>query len=234
MTLTTILIVDDHSVVREALCSLLQFHQKFQVVGEASTGREAVEQAAALQPAVVIMDIVMPDLDGFEATRQILRVAAASRVLALSAYRSETCIEDLLSAGVSGYLAKQESGETFTHALREIAAGRTFFSPSALRRIASLEQSGVGTGIERGRRQKPLTPRESEVLEQVANGAGNKQIATDMGISVKTVEKHRQQLMDKLDIHETAGLTRYAFETGVVFGLPEKLESVARQGKTLP
>jgi len=212
----TVLLAEDHAIVREGLRSLLELRGEFEVVGEASTGREAVELAELLRPAVIVMDIAMPILNGFEATRQILQSQPLARILVLSAHSDDEYIERLISVGGSGYLIKQNSGQILVHAVREIANGRTYFSPSITARLRSLEQKSKERGDKKTKQRRSLTSRETEVLQMVAEGSANKQIAAGLGISIKTVEKHRQQLMDKLNIHETAGLTRHAIATGVI------------------
>jgi len=211
----TILIAEDHGIVREGLRILLDLTAGFEVVGEASTGSEAVELAARLQPDVILMDIAMPTLNGFEATRQIQALSPSSRVLVLSAHSDEEYVEHFLAIGVAGYIIKQNSGQILVQAIREVASGGTFFGPPIEARIRHLKQTAFERG-ESGDKRRPLTPREAQVLQLVAEGSANKQIAVELDISIKTVEKHRQQLMDKLDIHETAGLTRYAIATGVI------------------
>lgn len=211
----TVLLADDHVIVREGLRTLLESQDDFEVVAEASTGREAIDLAQTLQPTVILMDIAMPILNGFEATRQIRLLSPRSKVLVLSAHGDDEYVEHLLSVGVSGYLIKQSSGQILLHAIREVAAGRAFFSASIKMRREHRQRVAREHG-EKTQGSPPLTPREAEVLQMVAEGAANKQIAAVLGISVKTVEKHRQRLMDKLNIHETAGLTRHAIATGVI------------------
>jgi len=212
----TVLLAEDHLVVRQGLVSLLRLDGRFTVVAEAQNGREAVELTRTLRPDVVLMDIAMPVLNGLEATRQILGENPSARVVILSAHSDDEYIDRMIAAGVAGFLEKQTSAEILARGLREVAQGRTFFSPSISRRLAlraDLPRNRDGMVREHATR---LTSRESEVLQLVAEGFANKQIAAHLGISVKTVEKHRQHLMDKLGIHETAGLTRYAIATGVV------------------
>lgn len=212
MKRVAIVLAEDHAIVREGLRALLEIAPEFDVVGEASTGREAVEMAARLRPTVVVMDIAMPILNGFEATRQILLAAPEVKVLVLSAHSDDEYVERMASVGASGYVVKQNSGDALVHAIKEIASGRSYFSPSITKRLRNAERKARESGAP----AKRLTAREAEVLQLVAEGAANKQVASRLGISVKTVEKHRQQLMDKLDIHDTAGLTRYAIATGVI------------------
>jgi DNA-binding NarL/FixJ family response regulator len=214
--LITVLLADDHAIVRQGLCALLNSDGHFSMVGQARTGREAVEMAEALKPDVILMDIAMPVLNGLEATRQILATNPAAKVVILSAHSDDEYIDRMRSAGVAGFLEKQTSAEILTKAIREVAKGNTVFSPSIAKRL-SAEQSRPRDreGLLKAHANR-LTAREAEVLQLVAEGSANKQVAASLGISIKTVEKHRQNLMDKLNIHDTAGLTRYAISTGVI------------------
>jgi DNA-binding NarL/FixJ family response regulator len=211
----TILLAEDHAIVRQGLCALLKADGHFQVVGEARTGREAVDLARTLHPDVILMDIAMPVLNGLEATRQILTANPSAKVVILSAHSDDAYIERMTAAGVVGFLEKQTSAEILTRAICEIAKGHTFFSPSIARRMEARQQPRDRDGLVRPSGNK-LTTRECEVLQLVAEGSANKQIASKLGISIKTVEKHREHLMAKLDIHDTAGLTRYAIASGVI------------------
>jgi DNA-binding NarL/FixJ family response regulator len=213
----TVLLAEDHTVVRQGLCTLLKADGHFQIVGEAHDGREAVELAQTLRPDIILMDIAMPGLNGMEATRQILAANPAARILILSAHSDDIYVERMQQAGAVGFLEKQTSAEILTRAIREIAAGRPYLSPAITRRLSAVAggrpRSREGLVKTSGRR---LTVREAEVLQLVAEGSANKQIAATLGISIKTVEKHRQHLMDKLNVHETAGLTRYAIAQGII------------------
>lgn len=212
----TVLMAEDHAVVRQGLCALLNADGQFLIVGEAKTGREAVDMAKTLRPDVIVMDIAMPVLNGLAATLQILAATPAARVLILSAHSDDEYIKRMCESGVSGFLEKQTSAETLTKAIREVAAGGVFFSPAITKRLRDEKRrprDRDGLIKVDGTR---LTARESEVLQLVAEGSANKQIAATLCISIKTVEKHRQHLMDKLNIHDTASLTRYAVAEGVV------------------
>lgn len=212
----TVLLAEDHTIVREGLRSLLELGGDVEVVGEAATGRQAVDLARKLRPTVVVMDIAMPVLNGFEATRQILRAVPETKVLVLSAHSDDEYVVHMAAVGASGYVVKQNSGQVLVHAVKEVASGNPYFSPSIVKRLRDAERKAGGSGAAGAKPQRPLTSREAEVLQLVAEGAANKQVAAELGISIKTVEKHRQQLMDKLDIHDTAGLTRYAIAAGVI------------------
>lgn len=212
----TVLLAEDHDIVREGLRSLLELSGEFEVVGEASNGRQAVELVSKLKPTVVVMDIAMPLLNGFEATRQILLAAPATKVLVLSAHSDDEYVAHMAEVGAAGYLVKQNSGQVLVHAVKEVASGRQYFSPSIIKRVGNAVRKSRENGAALAHSKRALTLREAEVLQLVAEGAANKQVAAELGISIKTVEKHRQQLMDKLDIHDTAGLTRHAISTGVI------------------
>lgn len=211
----TVILAEDHTVVREGLRALLAMDSGLEVIAEAQSGREAVEKAKALRPDVVVMDVAMPLLNGVEATRQIRQALPATKVLILSAHGDDEYVEQVMTLGASGYLVKQSSANLLAQAVRDIHRGKTVFSPSIAKRMRTRYEGG-------GRRGGPvpkaarLTSREVEVLQLVAEGKANKQIAAELGISIKTVEKHRQHVMSKLDLHDTAGLTRYAIAAGII------------------
>jgi len=213
----TVLLAEEHVVVRQGLCSLLNADGDFKIVGEARTGREAVELVRTLRPQVILMDIAMPVLNGLEATRQILQADPAAKVLILSAYSDDEYVVRTNAAGVAGFLEKQTSADILTNAIRAVAEGRTYFSPTITARRLRDDQKKPRDrhGVVKADGVR-LTSRETEVLQLVAEGSANKQIGADLRISIKTVEKHRQHLMDKLGIHDTAGLTRYAMANGVI------------------
>lgn len=212
----TVLLAEDHMIVREGLRKLLEAESDIEVVGEAATGRQAVEMTRKLRPAVVVMDIAMPLLNGLEATRQIRQAVPDTKVLILSAHSDDAYVERVTALGAAGYLIKQTSANFLSEAIREVQKGNTFFSPSIAKKLSHHNQ----TSLDRKGRLKTkvanLSSREVEVLQLVAEGEANKQIAAELGISIKTVEKHRDHLMQKLDIHDTAGLTRYAIAAGII------------------
>lgn len=213
----TVLLAEDHTVVREGLRTLLQAEGDIEVVGEAETGRQAVELTRKLHPAVVIMDIAMPQLNGLEATRQILKAGPRTKVLILSAHGEDAYVEQVVALGASGFLLKQTSANILVRAVRKVQEGTTFLDPSIARRLSMHppeKSSDRKQSI--GRKALGLTSREVEVLQRIAEGEANKQIAAGLGISIKTVEKHRDNLMKKLNIHDTAGLTRYAISAGII------------------
>jgi DNA-binding NarL/FixJ family response regulator len=215
-----VLLADDHVMVRQGLRVLLEAQPDIAIVGEAETGRQAVQLARTLQPDVIVMDILMPDLNGVEATRQIVKEMPHARVLVLSSYSEDEYVDQLTEAGASGFVRKQSPAIDLIHAVRETSKGNPFFSPAVSKRMSERCTESLLNGSLARRRSDHLTPREAEVLQLIAEGRANKQIAFDLCISIKTVEKHRQQVMDKLNIHHTAGLTRYAIRNGVIETCP--------------
>jgi DNA-binding NarL/FixJ family response regulator len=208
--------VDDHKVVRQGLRALLGAESDINIVGEAESGREAVELACTLKPSVVVMDISMPHLNGLEATRQIIRQCRSARIIVLSSYSDDEYVQQLTEAGAVGYLVKDSSVNEVVKAVREAAKGNTFFSPSIAKRLLNHYRRSPGSTGNPVKRSMCLTSRENEVVQLVAEGLANKQIASELALSIKTVQKYRQQVMDKLNIHETAGLTRYAISRGII------------------
>ena len=186
------------------------------MVGEAETGRQAIQLVRRLRPAVVLMDIAMPLLNGLEATRRILKAVPATKVLILSAHGDDEYIRQVVLLGAAGYLIKQTSADLLSKAIREVQKGNTFFSPSIANRLRSLSLESSDRCGAIKRKKTALSSREVEVLQLIAEGKANKQVARELGISIKTVEKHRQHLMSKLDLHDTAGLTRYAIAAGII------------------
>ncbi|HWA10523.1 MAG TPA: response regulator transcription factor [Opitutaceae bacterium] len=212
----SVLLADDHTVVRQGLRTLLSSEPDIEVVGEAENGRQAVQMAHQLQPDVVVMDIAMPLLNGLEATRQIVADGLACKPLILSSYADSEYVHQLTAAGALGYLIKQTAADDLIDAVREVNEGNAFFSPVVLKRLLEYYRESCANGRPLQQPGEQLTSREQEILQLVAEGHVNKQIAAALFISIKTVEKHRQQLMNKLGIHDIAGLTRYAISRGVV------------------
>ena len=222
----TILLADDHTLVRQGLRALLKTEPDMEIVGEAENGREAVQMARKLGAEVVVMDLAMPQLNGLEATQQILRNNHGAKVLVLTSYKDEQCVDKLMMAGASGYLIKQTAAEELPRAIREVRRGNSFFSPEIARRLRDQGRAAFNNGHTGAKPE--LTVREIEVLQHIAGGMSNQQIADQLQISIKTVEKHRQQVMNKLNIHETAGLTRYAIANSYFkVQLPEAIQEVA-------
>lgn len=211
-----LLLVEDHLIVREGLRALLNLESDLEVIGEAANGREAVTLAAQLKPDVIVMDIAMPLLNGLEATRQILLAAPYTKILILSAHGDDAYVEKVMSIGAAGYLVKQTAGEVLPTAIREVYHGKSFYSPSVAQRRSYNQRQAKAMGNLPSQDTPKLTPREMEVLQLVAEGKANKESADVLHISVKTVEKHRQKVMEKLNIHDTASLTRYAISAGII------------------
>ena len=212
----TVLLAEDHTIVREGFRKMLELENDLQVVGEAQDGRQAVALVKKLRPAVVLMDIAMPQLNGLEATRQILKTVPGTKIVILSAHSDDAYVKNAIESGAVGFLLKQNSSHVVCEAIRQVQKGNTYFSPTVARRLHQLEgkaQSRVGRPQPRN---VQLTSREMEVLQLIAEGKANKQTAAELGIGMKTVEKHREHLMQKLDIHDTAGLTRYAISAGII------------------
>ncbi|HEX3624355.1 MAG TPA: response regulator transcription factor [Verrucomicrobiae bacterium] len=212
----TVLLAEDHLIVREGFRKMLELDTSLEVVGEAQNGREAVALVKKLRPDVVLMDIAMPLLNGLGATRQILKIFPAAKVLILSAHSDDAYLNDATKAGAVGFLLKQTSSHEVCRAIREVQKGKTFFAPAIAKRLNRLNAHFSGRTGRLNKKSAQLTSREMEVLQLIAEGQANKQIAAELGIGVKTVEKHRGHLMQKLDIHDTAGLTRYAISTGII------------------
>jgi len=214
----SVLLADDHMLIREGMKTLLRAERDIEVVGEAATGRQAVELTRKLCPAVVVMDISMPQTNGLEATRQIRKDFPDTKVIILSAHGDDAYVESAAVLGASGYLLKQSSARFMADAIRKVHNGETFFSPAVSKRFrtrqkASLEQKDLPKvkGIR-------LSSREGDVLRLIAEGESVKQIAESLSLSIKTVEKQRDHLLQKLAIRDIAGLTRYAIAEGVIDG----------------
>jgi DNA-binding NarL/FixJ family response regulator len=229
----TVVLADDHTVVRQGLRALLEAEPDIAVVGEAATGREALQLTRTLLPDVVVMDIAMPVLNGAEATRQIIRQVPATRVVVLSSYSDDEYVRELTEAGAAGYLLKQAAVTDLVRAIREAMKGKSFFSPAVSRRLIDTYQQTLLQGVPARRRASALTSRQAEVLQLIAEGKLNKQIAFELELSIKTVEKHRQQLMNKLGIHDIAGLTRYAISKGIVESASAARAAAAEADSTL-
>jgi len=211
----SVLLVDDHTVVRQGLRALLKAEEDMEVIGEAENGRQAVAMAKKNPPDVVVMDVAMPLLNGLEATRQILHCVPAAKVLVLTSYGDDECVEQLIRSGATGYLIKQTAADDLLKAIRQVHRGHAFFSPIIAKRLRDQSREAFSSG-QRPKKAGELTSRETEVLQLIAEGFSNKQIGSELGISIKTVEKHRQQVMNKLNIHDVAGLTRYAISKGMI------------------
>jgi DNA-binding NarL/FixJ family response regulator len=212
----TVLLAEDHTLVREGLCMMLDLEVDLQVVGEAQDGRQAVTMAMELNPAVVVMDIAMPGMNGLEATRQLLKALPGTKVVILTAHCDDAYVKSAADSGAVGFLLKQDTARDVCRAIREAHMGRTFYSSTIARRLERLIPRSRDRSGRIRKTPSLLTSREMEVLQLIAEGKANKETAADLGISIKTVEKHRGSLMEKLDIHDTAGLTRHAIATGII------------------
>ena len=212
----TILLAEDHTIVREGLRNMLKLENDLEVVGEVEDGRQAVAMIKKLRPEVVLMDIAMPRLNGLEATRQALKVVPDTKVLILSAHGDDDYVHGATEAGAVGFLLKQASAHEMCRAIRDVCAGKTYFSSNIMKRLQRLQGQSVNRQGITNTKISRLTSRETEVLQLIAEGKANKQTAAELGIGIKTVEKHRQHLMAKLDLHDTASLTRYAISSGII------------------
>jgi DNA-binding NarL/FixJ family response regulator len=212
----TVLLAEDHTVVREGFRKILELEGDFEVVGEAEDGRQAVAMVKKLQPAVVLMDIAMPQLNGLEATRQILKAVPSTRILILTAHNDDAYVKNATESGAVGFILKQADARVLSEGIREVNKGHAFFGPF----IAKLLPERERNSLDRAGRSKPrknrLTSREMEVFQLIAEGKANKQIAAELGIGMKTVETHRERLIAKLKIHNIAGLTRHAISKGII------------------
>ena len=207
---TRILLADDHAVVRNGFRMILAAQEDMEVVGEASNGRQAVESAGLLQPDVAVMDVTMPELNGIEATRRIADVAPKTRVLALSMHKDAVYVREILRAGAKGYLLKDSGEGDLLFAVRAIARGEAFLSPAVSDAVLTDYRKHVTDPLDL------LTSREREVLQWIAEGKTNKEVATALGLSVYTVEAHRGRIMEKLNLHSTGELVRFAVRHGVI------------------
>lgn len=204
-----ILLVDDHALVRQALRSLLE-REGFAVVGEAADGLEAPELCRALAPDIVVMDISMPSQNGLNAAREIHKLCPGTKVILLTQHSEDMYISDALEADVSGYVLKSQASSDLIHALRQVSGGQVYISPGISGAVLSAYRSKID------KKNDVLTLRERQVLQLIAEGKSTRDVASLLFISVKTAETHRSRLMQKLDIHETAGLVRYAIRRGLV------------------
>ncbi|MEO8614393.1 MAG: response regulator transcription factor [Luteolibacter sp.] len=212
----TVLLAEDHTIVREGLHKMLELDPDLTVIGEARDGRQAVAMGTELRPDVVLMDIAMPGLNGLEATRQLVKSCPGIRILMLTAHNDDAYVEKAVEAGAAGFLLKQTSSNDVCGAIREVYKGKTLFSPSIARRLSHADPHASGHPASMHKTKALLTSREMEVLQLIVEGKANKETAAALNISIKTVEKHRSRLMEKLDIHDTASLTRYAIASGII------------------
>jgi DNA-binding NarL/FixJ family response regulator len=209
-----ILVVDDHAVVRRGVRSLLESHEDWEVCGEATTGRDAVEQSRRLRPDIVVMDLSLPGLNGLDATRQILKDAPDTEVLVLTMHRSEELARDVLQAGARGYVLKSDADANLIMAVDSLRQHKPFLTPTVTEFV-------LDDYVRRGDAQDDLTPvaltaREREIVQLVAEGQSSKAAAAGLGISVKTIEAHRANIMRKLHLRSVSDLVRYAIRNKIV------------------
>jgi DNA-binding NarL/FixJ family response regulator len=207
-----ILVADDHEIVRQGLRRLLESQPRWQVCAEASSGREAVEKARQLRPDVAVLDFSMPELNGAEATRQILKDTPRTEVLILTMHDTEELVHKVLEAGARGFVLKSDAGRDLVAAVQALLAHKTFLSPS----VSKVVVEGYLRGPEIETRADRLTPREREIVQLVAEGKSNKEVAAALDISTKTVEVHRSNLMHKLNLTSVSELVRYAIRNHIV------------------
>jgi two-component system response regulator NreC len=214
MDVITVVLADDHQVVRQGLRALLEAESDFEVIGEAGDGLEAVQLAERLRPGVLVLDLMMPGLSGLEVTRQVSRRSPHTRIVILSIHANEAYVLEALQNGASAYVLKKSSVDELVRAIREVTAGRRYLSPP-------LSEHAIEAYVQRSRDSTMdpyamLTDREREVLHLVAEGHTNAEIAARLSLSPRTVEMHRANLMRKLDLHSQADLIRYALQRGIV------------------
>jgi DNA-binding NarL/FixJ family response regulator len=212
--MTTIVLADDHHIVRQGLRALLEAEADFSVVGEAGDGLETLERVEHMKPNVVVLDLMMPGLNGLEVTRQLTKHFAKTRIVVLSMYANEAYVVEALANGASAYVLKDSHSGDLIHAVREVAAGRRYLSPPLSdRAIEAYQAKAKAATLDR---YETLTTREREVLQLTAEGRTNTEIASRLGISARTAETHRANLMHKLVLHTQADLIRYALRRGII------------------
>ncbi len=205
-----ILLADDHAVVRQGFKMILAAQPDMEIVGEAGNGREALDLAGQLQPDVIVMDVAMPELNGIEATRRVADLSPRSRVLALSMHKDSVYVREILRAGARGYLLKDSIASDLLAAVRAVARGEGYLSPGVSDAVLNDYRRHVTDPIDL------LTSREREVLQMIAEGKTNKEIATVLNLSVYTVDAHRGRIMEKLNVHSVTDLVRFAVRCGLV------------------
>ena len=205
-----VLLADDHGVVRQGFRMILEKQPDMEIVGEAGDGREAIELAEKLHPDIVVMDVAMPGLNGIEATRRLMSITPPPRVLALSMHKDAVYVREMLRAGARGYLLKDSPGQDFLTAVRALARGEGYLSPAISDAVLSDYRKHVTNPIDL------LSSREREVLQMIAEGKTNKEIASILNLSVYTVDAHRGRIMEKLNLHSTPELVLFAVRNGLI------------------
>lgn len=211
---TLLILADDHAIMREGLKSLFQKEMDIDVVAETGNGLDTIKKASELRPHVIVMDVAMPDMNGIEATRRIIDNHHHIKIIALSAHANKQFIREMLKAGASAYVLKNRAYEELVTAVREVMKGKKYLSPDIARGVID-DYIELSSEISDNPAFVTLTTREREVLQQIAEGHSTKEIAGCLGVSVKTVETHRANVMEKLDLHSVAELTKYAIREGV-------------------
>lgn len=210
-----LVLADDHAVVRSGLRMLLQAQPDMEIVGEADSGAQALAQVQLLHPDIILMDIQMPGMNGIEATRQIKEVCGETAVLALTMHEDDQYFFEMLQAGASGYVPKRAAPDELVHAIRTVSRGEVFLYPSLATRLVQ-SYLGGDAGSDSEALVSDLTPREQEVLVHIAEGLTNPEIADKLVISVKTVDRHRENIMRKLNLHSRIDLVKYALRQGLI------------------
>jgi len=208
-----ILVVDDHAVVRRGVRSLLESHEGWEVCGEATTGRDAVEQSQRLRPDVVVMDLSLPELNGLDATRQILKDTPGTEVLVLTMHQSEELARDVLKAGARGYVLKSDADESLIAAVESLRQHKPFLTSTV---TAFVLDGYIRDGADQAGARSALTAREREIIQLIAEGKSNKKAASALSVSVKTIEAHRANIMRKLQFQSVSDLVRYAIRNKIV------------------
>jgi DNA-binding NarL/FixJ family response regulator len=216
MSTVRILIADDHEVVRRGLRALLESDPGWQICGEAANGRAAVEKSKELKPDVVVLDIAMPEMNGLEATRQILKALPRTQVLILTVHESEQLVHDVLAAGARGYVLKSDAGRDLLNAVQALSQHRPFFTSRVAEIVLDDYRKHIPPSAETGLAHSPLSSREREIVQLLAEGRSNKEVATALNISVKTAETHRAHIMAKLNLHSIGELVRYAVRNAII------------------
>ncbi|HEX8847504.1 MAG TPA: response regulator transcription factor [Pyrinomonadaceae bacterium] len=213
MSKLRILLADDHTLIREGLKALINAQPDMDVVGEASDGKAACQEAKALRPDLVVMDVSMPELNGAKATERLKQALPEIKVLALTVHEDKGYLQQMIQAGASGYMLKRAAAEELIHAIRTIAAGGIYLDPTLMSKVVGSSRRQTLDGV---LKSHDLSERETEVLRLIALGYSNKEIASHLNISVKTVETYKARLMEKLDLHSRVDIVRYALQQGLM------------------
>lgn len=209
-----IVIADDHAMMREGLKAIIGKEPGMEIVGEAENGKRAIELVKKIGAHLIVMDVAMPDLNGIEATRQLLKATPTVKVVALSGHTNRGFVREMLKAGASAYVLKSRAGDELLRAIREVMKGKKYLSPDIARGVVD-EYVEISSSLNKNPAFVTLTDREREALQLLAEGKSTKEIADAMGVSVKTIETHRRNIMEKLNLHSVAELTKYAIREGI-------------------